>query len=537
MTAASVSDANFEKEVLQSDEPVVVDFCAEWCGPCKAMAPALDQVAAQFAGRVKVVRFDVRDSKNVSAEYGVRALPTLILFEGGKAVARHVGALVQKEKLEEKINSMVAVGLQATSESRATKFKLANGMDVVVIADHQTPDVTHMLWYRVGAADAPQGASGIANFLEHLMFKSIEQGGVGEYSNIRIGQDFTAYHQRIAKHELKALMETEAKRMTSLRLADEEVATGLKFLIQQCSLIAKNPLARLERQINAALYGSHPYGNPEIGLEPEIANLSGEDLRCFHERYYRPNNSILVVAGDVTAKEVQRLAEETYGQIPSHPQVDRSSRPTELQPVIVPRISEKDPRVGLAAFQRNYLVPSYVTAKRSEAEALELLMQIIGDSASGRLHRKLVEGELAPMTEGQYLGSTIGPGVIKIRALKIGDHRAVEEAVDSVLNDIRENGVTELELERAKKNLRTEYIYSTDNNEALARRYGTALSIGRSIESIESWSAALTQVTADDIKKVAVAYLDPRRSVTGWLLAGESQVRGASEQAVPAAAP
>lgn len=102
-----VSDQTFEAEVLKSSEPVLVDFFAEWCGPCKAMAPALEQVATEMAGKVKVVKIDVDQSPNITTKYAIRAMPTLMLFKDGKPAAQHVGALVQKTRLEAWIKDQV----------------------------------------------------------------------------------------------------------------------------------------------------------------------------------------------------------------------------------------------------------------------------------------------------------------------------------------------------------------------------------------------------------------------------------------------
>ncbi|MTD94172.1 insulinase family protein [Hyphomicrobium sp. xq] len=438
---------------------------------------------------------------------------------------------------------MLAFAHQTVSaEPRASEFKLSNGMEVVVIPDHRAPVVTHMVWYKVGAADEPKGVSGIAHFLEHLMFKSTDKIAVGDFSkiisklggqdNAFTGQDVTAYHQRISKDQLKTLMEMEADRMTHLRLTNDEVATERQVIIEERrSRIDNNPGARLDEQMNAALYLSHPYGVPVIGWAHEMANLSREDALRFYKRYYAPNNAILVVAGDVTAEEVKRLAEETYGKIPANPEVETRARPQDPPHIVPRRLTLKDPRAGNASFHRYYVAPSYVTAKPGEAEALDLLMKILADGATSRLYRKLVvEDKLAATTGGDYSGYSLDSGAISLYAVSgNGDLKAVEADVDSVLDEIRTNGVTKLELERAKKSLLADYIYDSDNQANLARRYGWAVAIGRSIDQVEGWPAALSKVTADDVKKVADEYLDARRSVTGWLLPEPDDGKAAGE--------
>jgi thioredoxin 1 len=107
MATEIVSDLTFDQEVLKSSEPVLVDFFAEWCGPCKAMAPALEQLASELKGKVKVVKVDVDQSPGITTKYAIRAMPTLMMFKGGEVAAQHVGALVQKKKLEDWINGSI----------------------------------------------------------------------------------------------------------------------------------------------------------------------------------------------------------------------------------------------------------------------------------------------------------------------------------------------------------------------------------------------------------------------------------------------
>jgi zinc protease len=415
--------------------------------------------------------------------------------------------------------------------ARATQFMLSNGMQVVVIPDHRAPVVTHMVWYRVGAADSPSGVSGIAHFLEHLMFKSTEKIPDGAFArnvlqlggqlNAFTSQDVTAYHERISKDHLRAMMEMEADRMVNLRLTDEEVATERQVIIEERrSRMDSNPGARLNEQMAAALYISHPYGVPVIGWAHEMAELSREDALAFYKRYYAPNNAILAVSGDVAPDEVKRLAEETYGKILANPDVELRVRAQEPPHIAARRVTLKDPQAGSASFHRYYFVPSYATAKPGEAEALQVLMNIFGDGSTGRLYRKLVvEDKVAATAGGGYSGSGLDSGTISLSAVASdGDLDKVERAVDQVLDEVRKNGVTQLELERAKKSLRADHIYQSDEQEKLANRYGWALASGRTIEHVDRWPAAVAKVAADDVKAVANTYLDARRSVTGWLL-------------------
>jgi zinc protease len=196
-------------------------------------------------------------------------------------------------------------------------------------------------------------------------------------------------------------------------------------------------------------------------------------------------------------------------------------RPQDPPPRSARRVEYKDPRAGNASFHRDYVVPGYTTAKPGEAEALDLLMKIAADGATSRLYKRLVvEDQLASSAGGSYSGSGLDGGTLGIYAIAadgVGLDK-IEVAADAVLDDLRKNGVTPSELERAKSSYIADYIYENDNQASLARRYGWGLAIGRTIEQIESWPEAIAKVTPDDIKRVAATYLDIRRSVSGTLI-------------------
>ncbi len=204
-----------------------------------------------------------------------------------------------------------------TSEPPAT-FTLGNGLRVVVIPDNRTPVVTQMIWYKVGSADETPGKSGLAHFLEHLMFKGTSKHPAGEFSQtvLRIGgnenaftsTDYTGYFQRVPREQLARMMEFEADRMTGLILKDENVLPERDVVLEEYNMrVANNPEARLTEQIMAALYLNHPYGRPVIGWHHEIEKLDREDALAFYKRFYAPNNATLVIAGDVDAKDIRPM--------------------------------------------------------------------------------------------------------------------------------------------------------------------------------------------------------------------------------------
>lgn len=437
----------------------------------------------------------------------------------------------------------------ADEASRLSHFKLENGMEVLVIPDHRAPVVTHMVFYRVGASDEPAGKSGIAHFLEHLMFKSTEKIPPGEFSKIiaRLGgqdnaftaQDATAYFQRVAKEQLPRMMELEADRMVNLRLTDKEVQTERDVILEERrSRIDNNPSALFGEQMDAVLYQNHPYRIPIIGWEHEMAKLSRKDALDFYKHYYAPNNAILVVAGDVTADEVKALAEKTYGNLkPVKDITSNRSRPTEPPARAPRRITLEDPRAGQPSIHRYYLVPSYRTAEKGDAEALDVLVKLLADGSTSRFYKKaVVEERIASSANGYYDSNGLDSGKVAFYAIAQdkADLPRIESLLDGLIADITQNGVSEAELKRAKSAYIADYIYESDSQATLARRYGWGLATGLTVEDMQAWPDRIRKVTSQDVKRVAAKFLDPRASVTGTLLPEE---RATASDGKPAGAP
>src|SRR5438309_7636562 len=250
-----------------------------------------------------------------------------------------------------------AVAQTTVTSERPASFTLDNGLQVLVIPDHRTPVVTQMVWYKVGSADETPGKSGLAHFLEHLMFKGTQKHPADEFSQtvLRIGGnenaftsfDYTGYFQRVPREQLGRMMEFEADRMTGLILKDENVLPERDVVLEEYNMrVANNPEARLTEQIMAALYLNHPYGRPVIGWHQEIERLNREDALAFYKRFYAPNNAILVIAGDVEAADIRPLVERNFASIPAQPTIPaRRVRPQEPVPAAPRTVTLSDPRV------------------------------------------------------------------------------------------------------------------------------------------------------------------------------------------------
>jgi zinc protease len=434
---------------------------------------------------------------------------------------------------------LLAGGADASPRVDVAHFKLANGLEVVVLPDRRAPVVTHMVWYRVGAADEPPGKSGIAHFLEHLLFKGTAKNPAGRFSktvaaiggqdNAFTAHDYTGYYQRVAREHLKMLMAFEADRMTGLLLTDAAVAPELKVVLEEHNQrVANNPRSQLIEQIDAALFLNHPYGRPVIGWRDEIEKLNRADALEFYRRFYTPNNAVVVVAGDVTADEVKAMAEATYGQVRPTAEISPRLRPREPRPVAVRHVTLADPRVRQPSLQRSYLVPSVASAKPGESAVLDVLAFILGHNNSSRLYRKLVvERGVAVTANAWYNGTMLDATKFTVYGTpKPGvTLPQLEQAFDAVIDDVIANGVTTEEVERAKYRLIADAIYAHDSQATMARWFGSSLTTGATVETVQNWTDRIRAVTAEAVQAAAKTWLDKRRSATGYLVKGEPQPR------------
>jgi zinc protease len=463
-----------------------------------------------------------------------------VATERAEAAPRRASRLTPPSAAWAVLCAMVLALLAPASIERAwgqapkiSEFVLDNGLHVVVIPSARAPVVTHMIWYKVGAADEPPGKSGIAHFLEHLMFKGTKTHPAGQFSkavaamggqeNAFTSQDFTGYFQRVPSKKLAEVMAFEADRMTGLVLTDEVVQPELNVVLEeQNQRVGNQPSAQFSEQIDAALYLNHPYGKPVIGWRHEIETLNREDALNFYRRFYTPNNAVLVIAGDVNPIEVKRLAEETYGKVARRAEVAPRRRPQEPPPQAQRSLVFADPRVEEPRLQRVYLVPSYASANNTgEAEALELLAHILGSGINSRLFRTLVIDQALAISAGaSYQGTMLDETKFAITAQPRAGVSLpqLEQAIDAAIADFIKSEIPADDLDRAKTKLIAEAVFAQDSQQTLARWYGAALTSGTTVADVQAWADRVRAVTADAIKAAARKWLDKRRSVTGYLV-------------------
>jgi zinc protease len=412
-------------------------------------------------------------------------------------------------------------------------FTLANGLEVVVIENPRAPIVVQMVWYRVGAADEPPGKSGIAHFLEHLMFKGTPSVPPGEFSKIvaRNGgqdnafttSDYTAYFQRVAKDRLELVMKLEADRMKNLVLSDEVVLPERDVVLEERrSRTDNDPGARLYEAANAAMYLKHPYRNPVIGWEDEIKRLSTEDALAFYRTYYAPNNAILIIAGDIKVADVRRLAERYYAPIPSRP-IPPRVRSVEPEQEAARRVELRSAEVRQPGWSRRYLAPSLNRGETRHAYALQIAAEVLGGGPTSRLYKALVvERKVATSANAWYTAnafdlSEFGFGVVPRQGTEMAK---LEEAMDAELRRLLDQGIDATEVATAKKTLAASAIYARDSLRSGPNVIGRALATGRTVEEVESWPERIQAVTVEDVNVAIRAILNDRRSVTSLLLPG-----------------
>jgi zinc protease len=387
-----------------------------------------------------------------------------------------------------------------------------------------------MAWYKVGATEEFAGKTGLAHFLEHLMFKGTAKVPSGEFSktvsrnggqdNAFTSSDYTAYFQQVAADKLPLVMEMEADRMVNLKIAEDEVNQERDVVIEERRTRTENsPPALFREQLDAVQFLSHPYRVPVIGWMRDIETLTRADALGFYKLHYAPNNAIVVVVGDVEADAVKALADKTYGVIP------RKDVPPRTVSVEAPQLAARelvmhDARVSQASWVRTYAAPSYQYGDSKLAVPAEVLNEILGGGTTSRLYQTLVvEKQLAIEAGSSYGGSGLGPSTFGISVRPRNDDPApIPAAVEAVIAEVAKNGVTDEELKRAKKSLKAAAVYARDSGEGLANIFGAALVTGRTVQDVMSWPDSIEAVTNADIIAAARAVFVPERSVTGMLL-------------------
>jgi zinc protease len=432
--------------------------------------------------------------------------------------------------------ALTALALVAAVPAAAQEmFTLDNGLQVVVIEDRRAPVVEHMIWYRVGSADEPPGLSGIAHYLEHLMFKATDTMESGEFSatveanggrdNAFTSWDYTAYHQRVAADRLGLMMAMEADRMVNLRLDLSDWLPERDVILEERSqTLESSPDRLLNEAMRRALFQNHPYGRPIIGWRHEMETLDDIAAKDFYRQHYAPNNAVLIVAGDVSVDQVRALAEQHFGPIPARPDIGPRQRVAEPPALAERRVILRDSRVGRPYVSRMYLAPNRRAGDQTQAAAFQILAALLGGSEqTSVLERRLTfEQGVSISSWASYGGTGLDYGLFMLGIVPAEgvSLQQAEDALDAELARFLETGVDQAQFDRVMRQARAQEIFALDDTGGRARSIGMALMTGLTLEDATGWLAALQAVTPEDVM-AAARMLDRRASVTGWLLREE----------------
>jgi len=403
---------------------------------------------------------------------------------------------------------------------------LGNGLRVLLQEDHRSPIVSIQLWYRVGSRNERRGATGLAHFLEHMMFKGTPSHGPREFArlveqnggqdNAFTSQDVTSYFVNIAADKLDMVLGLEADRMQHLRLDPRDVDAEREVVMEERRTRTEDdPGGVLGEEVGNLAFRAHPYGFPVIGWMEDLRRITADQLRAFYRTYYVPNNAILVVVGDVKASEALEKVERHFGKIPRGPDpppVLAVEPPPNGERRVTVRKQAQLPIVYLAWHVPNQTSP--------DAVPLEVLSTVLSGGRASRLYRRLVyERQLALEAGGDYSYFTLDPNLFWFWATAMPGQtpQTLEQALLEEMERLRREPVTEEELTRAKNQIEAAFVFQQDSvhrRASLLARFETIGGYAR----LDAFVPAVRAVTAADIQRVARAYFPPDKKSLGVLI-------------------
>ncbi|MDE3010417.1 MAG: insulinase family protein [Pseudomonadota bacterium] len=426
--------------------------------------------------------------------------------------------------------ALLLSGLPAAAAAPAEHtLTLPNGLRIVVHEDHRAPTAVVQVWYRVGSIDESDGTSGLAHVLEHMMFKgtpSVPAGAfsktiarVGGRDNAFTGTEHTAYFEQIHRDQLELALRMEADRMANLSFRDSDFASEIKVVMEERRLRTDDqPRAMLDEQLAATVFQSNPYRRPVVGWMDDLQHLTANDARDWYHRWYAPNNACLVVAGDVQAAEVFRLARRHFGPLARRPLPPRRPQ-LEAEPLGARRIVVKVPAT-VPVLAIGWPAPALRDAERDwQPYALDLLAAVLaGDT--GRFADQLVRGrQVAVSADAGFDDLRRGPGLFTVEAAPVAGH-SIAELEQAVLDEIRrvqDQGVSSEELARVRTQVVAAQVYGRDSVFFQAMQIGTYDTLGLPWQEVDRVPERLARITPEQVQEVARRYLQPDRSTVAVL--------------------
>ncbi len=417
-----------------------------------------------------------------------------------------------------------------TSVAIATTTKvehaqLSNGMQVYVIENHRNPIVSHMVLYRVGGYDDPRGQSGLAHFLEHLMFRGthdvkditilIEKSG-GVF-NATTTSYYTNYFETVPKDKLDVMMKLEADRMFNLDIKEEAVISERKIVAEERRMrIDNSPSVVLDEKMLSVFY--RHYNSWQVaGWMDEISKLNKDKALSLYKKFYSPSNAILFVVGDTTLDQVLSLANKHYGHI-------ESVAKDNLREVLYEPKHDADITVVL----QNHKVKQeevrlwYQAPSISEKNALAfaILSQILGGGKTGYFYKQLVLENIATHVEVDYNPFVLGQALFEIKAISDLGLLEVEQNITKIINQLAQQGVTEADLNRAKNMMKARLIYSAESIIGQCNLYAQLIVSNNG--NVISLSDEIDKINIDDVNFALREHLYNSNKVMGHLKKGIS---------------
>ena len=411
----------------------------------------------------------------------------------------------------------------------AKSFELRNGLKVIVIENKRAPVVAQMLWYNFGSGVEENGKSGLAHFMEHLMFKGTKKfpdsyysdfiSKIGGSENAFTSYDYTAYYQVFPKYELEKIMQMESDRMVNLTLTEDNVEIEKKVILEErFQRVESDPSAKLDESMRSILFPNHYYGRPIIGWKHEIENLGFDDVIKFYKKYYIPNNATLVLSGDVDFENVKKLSKKYFGK-------RKKGTPLIYENIIDPKLETsvmvkmRHPTVKQNIWKKFYRVISYKTSLR-ESLALEIGLKILASGSSSILYENLVnKKKVFSAVGGYYQGLTRGEGSVYFYAIP---NKEIEfEKIDKIINDeidtILKKGISKKRFEIEKKKFIFDSIYERDGVLNPAQSVGEAITIGIELDDLESLNNKIVNVSLQDVSTALKKFRNNNNFVIGEL--------------------
>ncbi len=418
------------------------------------------------------------------------------------------------------------------------KTTLDNGLTVLARETHTAPVISFWVWYRVGSRNEHLGITGISHWVEHMLFKGTEKwprgkmdqslSRVGAYFNAMTWYDFTAYYETLPAREISLALDIEADRMRQALFAPDEVEAERTVIISERQGAENDPTFLLEEELYGAAYRVHPYGHDTIGHMSDLERITREELYGHYRTFYAPNNATIAVAGDFNAGEMIRIIERYFGSLAEGPPVPEVT-------AVEPRQRGERRIIVEGEGGVDYLVLGYHTpqAMADDFFALTVMSTVLAGSSgslvgrgsltnhTSRLYRAVVERDLAADISANLI-PTIDPGLYRITATVLPGRTLaqVEEAIQAEIDRIASEAISEAELEKAKRQARALFAYSSESITNQAFWLGFSETFARYTWFL-NYLQQLEAVTAADVLRVAQTYLRRQNCTVGGYLSND----------------